>query len=106
MALEASRICQGTEQERDKGKQIDYFEDSDSSQEFSTGKRRGGGSSKRKRKLRAVEDVAAAVIPVERVVNLTHEQVCVCLDLFIPSLYFMFFTCIFGGIMGSLILIS
>ncbi|RZC82625.1 hypothetical protein C5167_045411 [Papaver somniferum] len=75
LALEASRICQGTEQERDKGKQIDYFEDSDSSQEFSTGKRRGGGSSKRKRKLRAVEDVAAAVIPVERVVNLTHEQI-------------------------------
>ncbi|KAI3891949.1 hypothetical protein MKX03_031607 [Papaver bracteatum] len=78
LALEASRIFQvgkeGTEQERDKGKQVDYFEDSDSGQEFSTGKRRGGNS-KRKRKLRAVEDVAAAVIPVERVVNLTHEQI-------------------------------
>ncbi|KAI3993720.1 hypothetical protein MKX01_002733 [Papaver californicum] len=75
-ALEASRICQVgeecTEQEREKGKQVVYFEDSDSGQELSTGKRRG--NTKRKRKLRAVKDVAA-VIPVERAVNPTHEQI-------------------------------
>ncbi|MCL7046289.1 hypothetical protein MKW94_002343 [Papaver nudicaule] len=74
-ALEASRICQVgeeyTQQEKQKGKLVDYFEDSDSSQELSNEKRRGN---KRKRKLRAVEDVTA-VIPVERAVNLTHEQI-------------------------------